>query len=160
MTRVLHGEPDYRFLLSCFATGVTVATTVDDNGLPIGMTASAVSAVSITPPLLLVCVSKVARFHDALTGNTGFALNILAEHQGDVSELFARGLDNPFLHVPHTEGPGGLCLLDDVVAHIICGSWSTYDAGDHTVFFGEVRRGQVFERAPLVHYRSRYTTTI
>lgn len=159
MTRRLHGQDDYRTLLSCFATGVTVATTVDDDGTPIGMTASAVSAVSLNPPLLLVCVSKDARFHDALTGNTGFALNILAEDQGDVSELFARGLEDPFQHVEYHEGPGGLCLLADVVAHIICGSWSTYDAGDHTVFFGEVRQGRIFDRPPLIHYRSRYTST-
>jgi flavin reductase (DIM6/NTAB) family NADH-FMN oxidoreductase RutF len=124
------------------------------------MTASAVSAVSLNPPLLLVCVSKDARFHDALTGNAGFALNILAEDQSTVSELFASGLDNPFLQIGYTEGPGGLSLLDDVVAHIICGSWSTYDAGDHTVFFGEVREGQIYGRAPLIHYRSNYTSIL
>ncbi len=151
--------PAFRALLSCFATGVTVATTVDDHGRALGMTASAVSAVSLEPPLLLVCVNKNAAFHDALTGNTGFALNILAHDQGHLSELFAQGLHDPFEGVTSTDGPNRLRLLDGVVAHILCGPWSTFDAGDHTVFFGEVRGGEVFDRQPLVHYRGQYTTT-
>ena len=115
--------PAFRSLLSCFATGVTVATTVDDNGRAIGMTASAVSAVSLDPPLLLVCVNKVASFHDALTGNTGFALNMsLPKTKSTTPSLFAQGLDDPFEGVTSVEGPNGLRLLDDVVAHIICGS--------------------------------------
>jgi flavin reductase (DIM6/NTAB) family NADH-FMN oxidoreductase RutF len=150
---------DFRKLLGCFATGVTVATAKDADGRLVGMTASAVSAVSLDPPLLLICVGHSATFHRALRGGTGFALNILATDQQALSEHFASGFDDPFEDTAYHIGDHGFPLLDGVVAHIICGQWSAYEAGDHTVFFGEVIAGQAYERPPLIHYRGRYTTT-
>lgn len=150
---------NFKGMLGTFATGVTVVTAVDERGGSIGMTVSAVSAVSLNPPLLLVCVSKTARFHAAWDYRKGFALNVLAHNQESLSEHFAKGVDNPFDGVAHTLHDTGLVLLDEVVAQIICGRWNDYDAGDHTVIFGEVIDGQVFERRPLIHSRSRYTTT-
>ncbi len=149
----------FRSLLSCFATGVTVATTVDANGRPWGMTASAVASVSLEPPLLLICVDREAKFHAAVDGAAGFALNVLAAHQEELSRTFASRLEDPFASADHRIGPDGFPLLAGVVAHIICSSWGTFEAGDHTVFFGRVSGGETFDGTPLIHYRSEYTTT-
>ena len=148
----------FRSLLGCFATGVTVATTLDENGRSTGMTASAVAAVSMEPPLLLICVDRDASFHAAVSTGRGFALNILAADQEHVSQTFAADTADPFETVEHHRGSGGLPVLDGVVAHIVCALWGSYGAGDHTVFFGLVQEGQTFDRPPLLHYRSRYTT--
>ncbi len=153
------GTTDFRQLLSCLASGITVVTTRDEDGRRAGMTASAVSAASLNPPLLLVCVQKAATFHRALLAGRGFALNILARDQQSLSERFASSLADPFAGVPYTEGTMGLPLLSGVVTYIICAPWGHHEVGDHTVFIGEVSGGKVFERAPLVHYRSSYTTT-
>ena len=150
----------FRSLLGCFATGVTVATTIDSSGSPCGMTASAVSAVSVQPPLLLICVNREASFHTALSSQRGFALNVLATGQEAVSEAFASGVDDPFAGMSYRVGLAQLPLLDGAVAHIICAPWGAHAAGDHTVFLGKVTDGRVFEGRPLVHYRSRYTTTL
>ncbi len=149
----------FRSLLGCFATGVTVATTLDENGRSAGMTASAVAAVSMDPPLLLICVDRDANFHAAVSAGRGFALNILAAGQEHVSQTFADDAGDPFEAVQHHRSSSGLPVLDGVVAQIVCALWGSYGAGDHTVFFGLVQEGQTFDRPPLLHYRSRYTTT-
>ena len=156
-----HADPDInRSLLGCFATGVTLATTLDTEGHPRGMTASAISAVSLEPPLLLICVNREANFHTALGSGAGFVLNVLAADQKAISQTFAcETEDDPFAAVPFRLGNAGLPLVDGAVAHIVCAPWGTFEAGDHTVFFGKVTGGESFPRPPLVHHRSRYTTT-
>ncbi len=151
------GPDEYRRLLSRLPTGITVAVARDRAGQAQGMTASAVSSVSLEPPILLVCVGHEADFHAAIAGAPGFALSILSRDQEHLSRRFAEDRRDKFAGVPLAAGPGGLPLLEGVVAHILCETCGTYEAGDHTVFFGRVVGGAVFERAPLVHFRGRYT---
>jgi len=142
-----------------FATGVTVATTRDKSGKPQGMTASAVAAVSLEPPILLVCVDHAADFHAAVSGAPRFALSVLSSNQEHLARRFAEDRPDRFDGVPWQEGAGGLPLLDGAVAHLVCGQWGTHEAGDHTVFFGRLEEGTAFDRLPLIHFRGGYTTT-
>src|SRR5207244_10797956 len=64
----------FRQLLGRFATGVTVVTTRDLRGRPIGMTASSVASVSLDPPLLLVCVDRRHDMHPAMQAASRFVL--------------------------------------------------------------------------------------
>jgi flavin reductase (DIM6/NTAB) family NADH-FMN oxidoreductase RutF len=148
----------FRHLLSRFATGVTVVTALDPGGRPAGMTASALASVSLDPPLLLVCVGHRADFHTTIGQAAHFALNVLAADQEPLSRLFAaKGVDQ-FASVPYRAGPGGVPLLDGVVAHIVCDRTGQHEAGDHTVFLGLVTGGETFARAPLLYFGSRYTS--
>jgi flavin reductase (DIM6/NTAB) family NADH-FMN oxidoreductase RutF len=149
----------FRQLLSRFATGITVLTACDAEGRPAGMTASAVSSVSLEPPLLLVCVGHQAEFLKVIRVAPRFAVNVLAAEQEHLSRRFAVPGAEQFAGVPHHAGPGGLPLLDGVVAHVLCERWGQHDAGDHTVFFGLVTGGETFDRSPLVYFRSGYTST-
>src|SRR6478609_3903628 len=72
-----------------FVTGVTVITTLDEDGTPRGMTANSFTSVSLDPPLLLVCVGKSASSFPAFTAAAAFAVNLLHEGQVDVSAAFA-----------------------------------------------------------------------
>ena len=56
----------YRQIVGHFATGVTVVTTAHEGWLH-GMTANAVTSVSLNPLLLLVCVDKTANMHEQIT---------------------------------------------------------------------------------------------
>lgn len=153
-------DPDrFRDLLGALSAGVTVTTSRTQNDQLVGMTASSVTSVSLEPPLVLVCVGKDARLHDALDAGAGFALSILTNQQEQVSERFASRLDDPFDGVPHSLDPDGIPLLDGALAHIRCAPWGKFEAGDHTVFFGRVVGGTTSEGAPLVRHRSSYTTT-
>lgn len=149
----------FRHLLGRFATGVTVVTALDRSGRPAGMTASALSSVSLDPPLLLVCVGLQAEFHKAMSAAARFAVNVLAADQEHLSRQFAAVGGDHFAGVACHAGPHGLPLLDGVVAHVFCDRWSRHEAGDHTVFFGLVTGGETFERPPLLYFGSRYTTT-
>lgn len=146
----------YRRLLSCFATGVTVITTRDPDDCPVGMTASAVSAVSLDPPLILVCVDHGADFHSALSESAAFVVNILASDQGDLARRFATRETDKFSGVAYTTHPTGQPVLDGLVAYIVCERWDALEAGDHTVFLGRVAGGESSNRAPLLYFRGGY----
>ncbi len=82
----------FRDVVGRFATGVTVVTWNKD-GEARGMTANAVSSLSLDPMLILVCVARSTTAHEHIAGATTFAVNILAEDQQDVSKAFSqRGL--------------------------------------------------------------------
>ena len=88
-----HAGSDPRTLrdaLGCFATGVTVVTTLDEEGQPIGLTANSFSSVSLDPPLILFCLARssanVERFRQA----AHFAINVLHIGQQPTSGAFAR----------------------------------------------------------------------
>ena len=80
---------DLRRAFGNFATGVTIVTTLDADGNPCGFTANSFTSVSIDPPLLLVSIAKTAYGCDVFTASKGFAVNILAHDQRELSNRFA-----------------------------------------------------------------------
>src|ERR1039458_10718276 len=80
---------EFRKAMGCFATGVTIIT-LDLEGEVHGMTANAFASVSLDPLLLLVCVDHSARTHAHMHAKKRFGINILAEHQREISEYYAR----------------------------------------------------------------------
>ncbi len=151
--------PDqFRELLGRFATGVTILTTRTAAGRPLGMTANAVAAVSLEPPLLLVCVERTREMHDPLREAPYFALSVLAQHQEPLSRRFAEDHPDRFAGLTLLAGPHELPLLADAVAHIVCARREAIPAGDHTVFIGLVIGGEGTDRRPLTYFRSRYGT--
>ena len=74
-----------RDALGCFATGVTVVTCLDQDQRPFGITANSFTSVSLEPPLLLVCVHKMAECSAALTAASHFAVNVLQNDQQPAS---------------------------------------------------------------------------
>ena len=150
-------EPSaFRELLGRFATGVTVVTTVAEDATPAGMTANAVTSVSLDPPLLLICVGKDTTMINHLARAEHFVINVLASDQEYISRHFAEPRDDRFSGVGYRPGPHGIPLLDGALAHIECTKHSSFDAGDHTVFLGLVIGGTVETGDPLIFYRGGY----
>jgi flavin reductase (DIM6/NTAB) family NADH-FMN oxidoreductase RutF len=146
----------FRALLGSFPTGVAVVTTRDAAGGPAGMTASAVSSVSLEPPLLVVCVDRATDFHRHIETASRFALSVLAADQETLSRRFAAEMPDRFAGVGYATDDHGLPLLDGAAAHIVCERWDARTAGDHTLFFGLVVGGAVHPRPPLIHFRGGY----
>jgi len=146
----------FRQLLGRFATGVTILTTRDREGRPIGMTASSVASVSLRPPLVLVSVDKANDMHGALRTAQRFVLNVLAADQEALSRRFA--LDHPdrFEGISYRETKHGMPVLEGVLASIECEKQGEAPGGDHTVFFGLVTGGAVTDRSPLLYDRGGY----
>jgi flavin reductase (DIM6/NTAB) family NADH-FMN oxidoreductase RutF len=148
----------FRQLLGRFATGVTVVTTRDAAGQPVGMTASSVASVSLDPPLLLISVNREHDMHAALLGAPHFALNVLAADQEALSRRFAAEHPDRFSGVAYRENKHGIAVLDGVLACIECDKGDAVSGGDHTVFFGLVTGGTVTDRSPLLYYRGGYAS--
>ncbi len=156
------GPDEFRRALGHFATGVTVVTTWDDEAHPTGLTASAVSSVSLDPPLILVCVSHNAHCYPAFRAGGKLAVNILASDQEAVARRFASssltGVQK-FEAVDYHPGALGLPILKDSLAEFECTIVHSYPGGDHTIFVAQVEaadaRGDV-GREPLLYYRGRF----
>jgi flavin reductase (DIM6/NTAB) family NADH-FMN oxidoreductase RutF len=147
---------ELRRVMGHFATGVTVITTRDVDGKPYGLTANAVCSVSLAPPLLLVCVDKSAESHPALQRSRLFAVNVLALDHEDLSRRFAVSGGDKFVDVPHRAGITGAPLLEGVLATAECRVVAVHDAGDHTIYIGEVEHVAAAEGDPLLFFRGKY----
>lgn len=151
-------EPaEFRHVLSHWATGVTITTTVTANGEPRGLTASAVASVSLEPPLVLVCVEHSADTYAALRESRIFAINFLSSEMQSVSRRFAEGdAAEKFRGVRFRSGATGAPILDGALAYVECRVHALHEGGDHTIFVGEVVAAGAGEGEPLLYYRGRY----
>jgi len=97
----------FRAALGQFASGITVVTTRDREGRPLGLTVSSFCSVSLHPPLVLVCVDARSETHTAFAESGLFGLSILAEGQEAVSERFARAGRAKFADIEMVAGERG-----------------------------------------------------
>jgi len=151
-------EPNaFRDTLSYFASGVCVVTAVADGGVPVGVTISAFSSLSLEPPLVLFCLGSETKNLGAFTGGAGFAVNILAEDQAEISERFASRNGDKFASVPCTASKSGCLLVTGCLASLECSVVTTHDGGDHVIVVGKVDRVRhTGEDRPLLRYRGNY----
>jgi flavin reductase (DIM6/NTAB) family NADH-FMN oxidoreductase RutF len=149
-------KSELRRVMGHFATGVTVITTRDENGRPFGLTANAVTSVSLTPPLILVCVDKTADTYPYFDRSKVFTVNILSDTQEGISRRFATTGIEKFEGVGYHRIETGCAVLDDAVGHLDCRIIDSYDAGDHTIYMGEVLSADANDVPPLLFFRGGY----
>lgn len=151
-------DPDsFRSVLGRFASGITVVTTVDSAGRDLGMTVSAFASVSLAPPLISICIERRASMFEALCGATRFGVSILASDQEALSRRFAAmESSHRFEGIGYERGESGVVLLDEALCHIECVRVAQHEAGDHTLFIGEVDRATARDARPLLYYRGGY----
>jgi flavin reductase (DIM6/NTAB) family NADH-FMN oxidoreductase RutF len=152
-------KDEYRRLIGCFATGVTVITAAR-GGEVRGMTANAVTSLSLDPLLLLVCVDKRTITHQFLEEAQHFAVNILAEDQEQVSRALAsRDSEDARRLIGYRYRPGktGAPILEDCLAYVECRIAEVLPGGDHSIFIGQVEGGEILrDVAPLIFFRGKY----
>ena len=147
-------ELAFREAIAHFATGVTVITTLRDDGTPAGMTASAVTSVSLDPVLLLVCINNRLPTHGAIEASRRFVVNVLGEGQEELALRFARSGIDKFESVPLVPGTE-LPILADAIAHFTCDVHERFPGGDHSIFIGLVRSCAAMPgKRPLVYFKS------
>src|SRR5207245_5934313 len=97
------------------------------------------TAVSLEPPLILVCIDKRAGLVFEVGHPEYFAVNILSEDQQDLAVRFSALPDKQrFEGLPWTEGWGGVPLIEGIVASLACSKEDAIEAGDHFVLVGRV----------------------
>jgi flavin reductase (DIM6/NTAB) family NADH-FMN oxidoreductase RutF len=147
---------ELRRVMGHFATGVTVITTRDEKGTPYGLTANAVSSVSLVPPLILICVDKKCDTYPYFAASKVFVVNVLAEGQERISRTFATTGIEKFDGIGYQKSDLGCAILDDAVGHLECKIVNEVDAGDHTIYVGEVDSAAADDVRPLLFFRGGY----
>ncbi len=141
-----------------FASGVTVVTARAVDGRPQGVTVSAFSSLSLSPPLVLVCLDRATNALDAYVSGEFFAVNILADGQSGVSDDFAYpGPVSPFERHPWRDGETSVPLLAGTLAGIECRRHAVQDGGDHVILIGRVEHAHVSpDGSPLLYTAGAY----
>jgi flavin reductase len=137
------------------AAGVSLITTLDEQGGRHGMIATSVTSVCLTPPSLLTCVNKTASCHDIVMRTGLFCVNLLPEGADDVAMRFS---SSKFRDVRFAEGEWGVLqtgapALGGSIASFDCRVTHTVEASSHTIFIGEVVSVKMPEQvaAPLLY---------
>jgi 3-hydroxy-9,10-secoandrosta-1,3,5(10)-triene-9,17-dione monooxygenase reductase component len=152
-----HEDPRaFRNALAQFATGVTVITTLDGTGNPIGMTANSFSSVSLDPMLVLWSIAKSSACFEAFHAAEHFAIHVLHAGQRHLSTQFASRCDDRFAGVQTQPGRGGVPLLAEYSALFQCDTEARYEGGDHLILVGRVTEFDHRSVAPLIFHAGRY----
>jgi flavin reductase (DIM6/NTAB) family NADH-FMN oxidoreductase RutF len=152
---------EFRYAMGHFATGVTVVTSVGEDGEPVGTTASAVTSLSMDPPLVLVCFDLGSATLGAVRGHGAFVVNVLGQGQRHLSANFARrGPAAAWDGVRYRRGPTGSPRLDGVIAVVECTVEHSLPGGDHEIVVGRVRHVATGSdgAGPLVFWRGGYAS--
>ncbi len=150
---------EFRSAVAHFATGVTVITTVDDQGQPHAMTANSFTSVCVEPPVVLVCVAHGAYTHEFLERTRRFGVSILRQDQEDLGVYFARRPKDRTgaAEYSFTRAEEGVPLLDHCMVFFGCQVIGSHVYGDHTIYLGQVKEiRQNDADAPLMFFRSRW----
>ena len=150
----------YRALMRHQAGAVAIVAAGEE-GARAGLTATAVSSLSDSPPTILVCIGKDSDTHKVISKTECFSVNVLANDQQDIAERFAgrhghkgeekfRGLvwDNLITGAP---------LLTNALANLDCELLEQHKSTTHTIFIGKVIAGRFRDEAePLLYFRGDY----
>jgi flavin reductase (DIM6/NTAB) family NADH-FMN oxidoreductase RutF/DNA-binding GntR family transcriptional regulator len=146
---------EFRDIIGSFASGVTIITA-RHQGKPKGTTASAVSSLSLEPPMVLICLNKTSSTGVAVSEAGRFAVNILGEGQAQEAMRFASKAEDKFAGVTWDEGNNGEPLLADALSTLECRVVEEVTGGTHTVFLAEVEHASARAGAPLAYFRGQF----
>lgn len=149
-------QRDLRHAFGMFPTGVTIVTTRNQDGQPIGLTCNSFSSVSLTPPLVLWSLSIYSPNLQAFLQAPYFGVNILACDQESLSRRFASRIPDRFEGVAWSEGEERTPLIGGAAAQIQCRNETRHYSGDHVILIGQVVRYVYRDVEPLVFSRGLY----
>ncbi len=146
----------FRRACAQFATGIAVASTLDRDGSPHGMTVNSFTSVSLDPPLVLISVDLTSNLLPLFEQSGHYGLSFLGQEQQEVSARFALRGQNRFDGTRWMVGTAGLPLIPDALAHLGCRITQTINAGDHTLLIAEVISADIQSGKPLLYFESGY----
>ena len=148
-------QAEQKRIMGSFATGVTVASTLDGE-LGWGMTANAVTSLSLDPPLVLLCVVRESLSHEKFSKAGCFALNILAAEHEELSNRFAFKGPKDFSGIETRTAETGAPIMVDALGWLDCRTVEVLAGGDHDIFVGEIQAGDAREGDPLLYFAGKY----
>lgn len=149
-------EDAFRRVMGNFAAGVTVVTLQSPAH---GITVNAFASLSLSPPLVLICIDHDTETHRRLAdGEPGYCVNVLAADQRELGEYFAnmREFDaSPFETEATRTATTGAPVFESALAYLDCSLEAAHEGGDHTIYVGAVESAEVQREgaAALTYFR-------
>jgi 3-hydroxy-9,10-secoandrosta-1,3,5(10)-triene-9,17-dione monooxygenase reductase component len=145
-----------RATLGRFCTGVTIVTATGESG-PAGFTCQAFSALSLDPPLVLLCPAKTSTSWPKISSAGRFSVSILASGHNTLCRDFAiSGGDKFASRSWNVSERTGAPILPGALAVIDCVLEAEHDAGDHTVAIARVLGLKHADDEPLLFFRGQF----
>lgn len=142
---------------SRLAAETSIVTLIDQNQIRMGLTVTAVTSVSLEPPLLLVCVNNHSRTIPVFKAGHPFAINMLTLDQKWIAIQFASQVEDKFARVDTVVGAYGGLLIKGALASFECEPTEIHLAGDHHIIVGRILGVHLGPDArPLVYFRSQF----
>lgn len=143
----------FKKALGNYPTGVTVVTTFDQQNNPIGLTVNSFASVSLDPLLILWSIDKKSSSYSKFLKVENFAVNILAEDQAEICNLFASKVADRFSQCKWETSERKQPLILDSLSQLECETVEKIDAGDHIIFIGKVTNIHNEDKNPLLYHR-------
>ena len=148
---------ELRRAFSCFATGVTVITGIDQNGKPVGITISSFNTVSLNPPLVLWSIGSQSDLCNSFRIGQKQLIHVLDVNQKDLALVFAKQLNKNSIQIEHQIEPSGLMRLANCLAYFECETIAVHEGGDHHIIVARVLSiEQDSDRYPLLFAQSQF----
>jgi flavin reductase (DIM6/NTAB) family NADH-FMN oxidoreductase RutF len=147
----------FREALKDFPAGVTIVTSADELGQPVGATVSAFASLSLDPPLVVVCLKRESTTVSAIRARQAFAVHILCNDQAQLALRFASDRSPKFEGLEFAANASGVPLLDDCPVRLECELNDELPGGDHVILVGlvvDASNSDTFE--PLVYANRRF----
>lgn len=149
----------YRDCLRHFPSGVTIVT-IHSKGQIHGLTVSAFASVSLDPPLIMIAIDHSHGAYPMMEEEGAvFAVNILHQDQIYLSERFAWTKDEDrFKEGEWGKAHTGAPILEDALAWVDCTISGRIQAGNHTIYVGEIQASGVPrpDEPALVYWNREY----
>jgi flavin reductase (DIM6/NTAB) family NADH-FMN oxidoreductase RutF len=147
----------YKEVMASFPSGVTIVTTLDAEGNLAGITASAFSALSIDPALVLFCPNYASDTYPVLRESKQFAIHLLSADQQAEAYAFAGKGKEKTKGIEWQLSDLGNPLLGKATAIIECELWREYDGGDHAIIVGAVKNLILPQTpvTPMIYHRGK-----
>lgn len=146
----------YKEVMGNYPTGVTIVTTKDDQGTPVGLTVNSFASVSLDPLLILWSIDHSVSSLDVFKNAGKFAVNILAGEQQELCKIFASKNTDRFASCQWETSEHDLPVIADTFAVLQCETYQTVEAGDHTILIGRVLDIEKGDQDPMLYHNRKF----
>ncbi len=143
----------FKEVMGSYPTGVTIVTSADAAGVPVGLTVNSFASVSLEPMMVLWCIDHKVSSFPVFRQSEGFAVHILAADQKELCWTFAGKSGDRFAGTGWTMSAGRRPILPGCFAVMECRKVQEVEAGDHTILIGEVEKIAREDREPMLYFR-------
>lgn len=145
----------FKEIMGSYPTGVTIVTTTDQQGKPVGLTVNSFASVSLDPLLVLWCLDHRSSSYKTFTQSKGFAVHVLAGDQEEACWTFASRESDRFSKVEWQLSEHDLPIISGSAGVLQCELAQTVEAGDHTILIGKVIELNKYEKDPMLYHRKK-----